>query len=548
MTITRRDLIRRAGQVGVVSFVAGCGDKDAESETASDVGTESESDSDSETGGDGLPEYEYDGEPGPENLFEHGVASGDPLPDSVILWTRVGAMGDDSVEVFYEIARDPEFEDRVAAAYVTTDIERDFTVKIDPGGLDAGTTYYYRFQSLGRMSAPGRTRTAPTGPVGRLRFAVVSCSSLAHGYLHVYGHVAKRADLDFVIHLGDYIYEYGDGQYGSARGYEPPHECVSLPDYRMRYAQYRREPPLQEVHRQHPMIAVWDDHEIANNAHVVGAENHGDDEGDWEMRKAAAYQAYVEWMPIREQANGQIYRAFRYGELLDLIMLDTRIAGRDPIVSTNDTEAIEDPERHLLGQPQEDWLGEQLAGSTAKWRVIGQQVMMGDWRGSGGAVINTDQWDGYQGARGRFFHRIRKGALDNIVVLTGDIHSAWATDLTDDPEYDPETGDGSLAVEFVASSVSSPTLAGGDGFLDLVLGNSPALRWGDMANHGYVLVDLDENRVQGDFYGVAGVLNPAPETAPESFLSGFTSSDGANRLTAANGPAMPNPESSPPAP
>ncbi|MGB1016441.1 MAG: PhoD-like phosphatase N-terminal domain-containing protein, partial [Nannocystaceae bacterium] len=158
MTITRRELIRRAGQVGVVSLVAGCSEKDAESETASEVGTESESDSDSdsdsETGGDGLPEYEYDGEPGPENLFEHGVASGDPLPDSVILWTRVSAMGSDTVEVFYEIARDPEFLDRVAAAYVTTDSSRDYTVKIDPGELDAGTTYYYRFQSLGRMSAP----------------------------------------------------------------------------------------------------------------------------------------------------------------------------------------------------------------------------------------------------------------------------------------------------------------------------------------------------------------------------------------------------------
>lgn len=544
MTITRRELIRRAGQIGVVTLVTGCGDKAGDSESASDVGTESESDS--ETGGDGLPNYEYDGEPGPEDLFQHGVASGDPLPDSVILWTRVtGASGE--VEVFYEIAVDPAFEQRVAAAYVTTNDERDYTVKIDPSELDAGTTYYYRFQSLGRMSPVGRTRTAPSGAVARLRFAVVSCSSLAHGYFHAYGHVANRKDLDFVVHLGDYIYEYGDGEYGSLRNYEPPHEIKSLEDYRLRYAQYRREAPLQEVHRQHPMIAVWDDHEITNNAYANGAENHSDDEGDWETRKAIAYQVYHEWMPIREQPNGFIYRKLSYGDLLDLIMLDTRIAGRDPGVSAGDTDGLADPNRHLLGADQEAWLSEQLSASTAKWKVIGQQVMMGYWRGAGGAVINPDQWDGYQAAQGRFFHGLRKSAIDNVVVLTGDIHSFWATDLTDDIDsYDPETGDGSLAVEFVTSSVSSPTLQGGQGFLDLVLANSPAIRWGDMGNHGYIVVDLDENRVQGDYFGVMGITQPT--AGPEMFLQGFVSSDGANRLTAANNPAPPQPEAPAPAP
>ncbi len=550
MTITRRELMRRAGQIGVVTLVSGCGDKGEDSESASDVGTESESDSDSETdsetGGDGLPTYDYDGEPGPEDLFQHGVASGDPLPDAVILWTRVTGAQTDEVEAFYEIAVDPEFEQRVAADYVMTNASRDYTVKIDPRGLDAGTTYYYRFASLGRWSPVGRTRTAPEGSVDRLRFAVLSCASLAHGYFHAYGYVANRTDLDFVVHLGDYIYEYGDGEYGDVRTYEPSHEIKTLDDYRTRYAQYRRESQLQELHRQHPMIAVWDDHEIADNAYTTGAVNHSDDEGDWETRKQIAYQVYTEWMPIREQDNGEIYRSLRYGDLLDLIMLDTRITGRDEIVSASDTEGLADPDRQLLGEEQEQWLYNQLETSTAKWRVLGQQVMLGRWRGQGGAVINPDQWDGYQAAQGRFFQNLRDGAIDNVVVLTGDIHSFWATDLTDDPDYDPGTGDGSLAVEFITSSVTSPTLQGGQGFLDLVLANSPTIRWADMANQGYLLIDLDHNRVQGDFFAVLGVTQPT--VASEMYLQSYVSSDGANRLTAANDPAPPHPQSPAPAP
>jgi alkaline phosphatase D len=201
--------------------------------------------------GDGLPTYSYDGTPGPETLFSHGVASGDPLPNAIILWTRVSPQSEAAIEVWWEIARDLGFEKRVQVGTFTTDAERDFTVKLDVTGLEAGATYYYRFFALGRESPMGRTKTAPVGDVAHLRFAVLSCASFAHGYFHAYRSVAERLDLDAVLHLGDYIYEYGSGEYGNVREYEPPHEILALADYRMRYAQYRRDPHLQEVHQHH---------------------------------------------------------------------------------------------------------------------------------------------------------------------------------------------------------------------------------------------------------------------------------------------------------
>ena len=329
----------------------------------------------------------------------------------MILWTRVTGSADDPVDVFYEVAHDPLFTDRVAADYVQTDSSRDFTVKIDLEGLEANTTYYYRFFSLGIESPIGRTKTA--GESERLRIGVASCASLAHGYFHGYARMAERADLDFVVHLGDYIYEYGNGEYGELRTYEPPTEIISLSDYRTRYAQYRREVQLQDCHRQHPMIVVWDDHETANNSYRDGAENHSMDEGDWEQRKADAYQAFAEWLPIREGMPGIIYRALPYSDLLHLIMLDTRIVGREVQVPSPDV--ADDPARHLLGPQQEMWLEGQL-GQGGQWKLIGQQVMVAQLR-AGEIPFNSDQWDGYPDAQQRFLDMI--AGVDDVVVITG---------------------------------------------------------------------------------------------------------------------------------
>jgi alkaline phosphatase D len=268
----------------------------------------------------------------------------------------------------------PDFRRIAARGRTATGAARDFTVKVDAAGLKPATTYYYRFQALGERSPVGRTRTAPASGAKQIRLAVVSCSSLPHGYFNVYRRVAERPDLDAVLHLGDYIYEYANGGYGDGAALgripEPNKEIIALDDYRTRYAQYRRDPDLQEAHRQHPFIVVWDDHEIANNTWRDGAANHNpqNGEGDFAPRRAAAVQSYLEWMPIREDRfsrEARIYRTFHYGSLADLVMLDTRLVGRDEQPPNRDAIAIlDDPKRSMLGAAQEDWLNGRLAAST----------------------------------------------------------------------------------------------------------------------------------------------------------------------------------------
>ncbi|MBX3248563.1 MAG: alkaline phosphatase D family protein [Myxococcales bacterium] len=483
-------------------------------------------------------------EPRADPNFLHGVASGDPLPDAIILWTRVTPSVDGPVEVTWELARDRAMTDVVASGEVTTSAARDYTVKVDVTGLEAGTTYFYRFGAEGGRSLVGRTRTAPRGEVDRLRFAVVSCSSYAHGWFHVYRHLAEQPDLDAVLHLGDYIYEYATSYYGSEREYEPPHEIISLSDYRTRYAQYRRDPDLQAVHQQHPFVCVWDDHESANDSWRDGAQNHDPrTEGSWEERIAVAYQAYAEWLPIREQEEGKLWRAFDYGSLADVVMLDTRIWGRDEQASSAD-EDLADPSRTILGEDQEAWLGEQLAASTAKWKVLGQQVMVGHLSTSSMGEFmpfNLDQWDGYQGARQRLYDQLER--TENPIVLTGDIHSHWAIELPRDPFdgiYDPETGAGSVGVELVTSSVSSPGMPDrriARGLETALLRNNPHIKHINFSYRGWILLDLTPARAQADYWEIDDVV--AGSTGDASFRTAFVVSDGERRLVQVDEPTVP---------
>lgn len=518
-----------------------CGDDGGDAESGMASGTAV----DSTGGGDELPSYEYDGEPGPPELFSHAVASGDPLSDSVILWTRVTTDSDDALEAFYEVALDPQFEDRVAADYLSTAPDRDHTIKLDLDGLSPGTTYYYRFYTQGVVSPVGRTRTAPQGAVERVRFALCSCASLAHGYFHTYRRVAERADLDLVIHLGDYIYEYGVGEYGDVRTYEPAHEIVTLDDYRTRYDQYRRDADLQELHRQHPVAAVWDDHESTNNSYKDGAQNHTPDtEGSWDERKAIAYQVYAEWMPLREGAAGIIYRALAYGDLVHLMLLDTRLIGRDaPPEDVTNPELLDDPSRQLLGAEQESWLSAELSASTAHWRLVGQQVVMSELL-LGANPINPDQWDGYRAARQRFFDMAKEAT--NVVVLTGDIHSSWAFDLAEDPDgdYSPGSGTGSVGVEFVVPGVTSPGL--GFDAAAIVMAANPHLQWVELESRGYVVLDVDEARVQASWWFVADVTTP--EGGEESLAAVWATYEGTNYVVEEAEAAPPLADPPPPAP
>lgn len=278
----------------------------------------------------------------PEIAFDYGVASGDPLQNAVILWTHVTPLDEDDrlepIPVRWVVADDAELEDIVAEGEAPATAATDFTVKVDAKGLTPGQNYYYGF-SVGNQNSPtGQTKTLPGSKTERVKLAVVSCSNYPAGYFNVYRAIAQRDDIDTVVHLGDYFYEYGadgfGGETGKALGRisDPAHEIVSLDDYRTRHAQYRNDPDLQEMTARHPMIAVWDDHETANNSYMQGAQNHDESEGDWEIRKAAAIRAYHEWLPIRAPDPSQLertYRSFQYGDLATLIMLDTRLVGRD---------------------------------------------------------------------------------------------------------------------------------------------------------------------------------------------------------------------------
>ncbi len=494
-------------------------------------------------------------------VFRHGVASGDPLADRVILWTRVTPKSPTgSQSVSWQVARDSRFSQIVSRGETQTGASRDFTVKIDVPGLDAGTAYYYRFDSLGARSAIGRTRTLPREGVSRLRLGVVSCSNLPQGYFNAYACLARRADLDAVLHLGDYIYEYANKRYGDGtklgRIPAPNKEIVALQDYRERHAQYKADADSQEIHRQHPFIVTWDDHEFTNNAWKGGAENHDPDngEGDWTVRRAAAVQAYYEWMPIREDAQtkqARIYRAFRFGDLATLVMLDTRLVGRDEQALRDDTASIDLPARQLLGAEQEGWLAEQLVTSVrnkTNWKLLGQQVMFAPQTAQGARAGNPDSWDGYRAARARVFDMIERAKLGNLAVLTGDVHSSWAYDLPRDPfaGYDKSSGKGSMGVEFAGTSVSSPSSVGSEGEQQLagLRAARPHLHYVDGRYRGYFVLDLTRERLQADFYAVATILD---RTTSERFEKGFVTASGANHLVEAATPA-PSAKSPDPAP
>jgi alkaline phosphatase D len=457
---------------------------------------------------------------GGSGLFRHGVASGDPLADRVMLWTRVtptDARG--TVDVDWRIASDPALSQVVSRGTTRTTADRDFTVKVDAAGLQPGRPYYYAFEAGGDRSPIGRTKTLPVS-IDRVRLASVCCANYPAGYFNVYRAVANREDLDAVLHLGDYIYEFQNGVYGDGSGLlripEPRKEAVTLSDYRIRHATYRSDPDLQAAHRMHPFVAVWDDHEVTNNGWSGGAGNHDPDqgEGDWATRQAAAYRAYLEWMPIRESAGPGIhlYRSFRFGTLVDLLMLDTR-GLRDRQAPAKDVAALTDPARTLLGAAQEAWLfGELRASQQAgtAWRLLGQQVMFSRVTPPQWPVPYPDTWDGYQAARERVLDLLSAERVRDVAILGGDLHSSWAFDVVRNPweGYQASTGRGSLAVEILAPAVSSAPLftnAAAREHAPLFRAALPHLKFLDGDSRGYVFLDVTPARLLAEWYFVPTV-------------------------------------------
>jgi len=484
--------------------------------------------------------------------FKHGIASGDPLEDRVILWTRISPQNRTTgvIPVKWRIASDADFETIIKEGITHTAAQIDFTVKVDPTDLQPATTYYYQFEALGHESEIGRTKTLPVNHVDNLRIAFTSCSNYPFGYFNVYQMIAQRNDLDAVLHLGDYIYEYANGTYGDGTALnripKPDAEILSLDDYRTRYAQYRSDPDLQEAHRQHPFITIWDDHEVANNAWSGGAENHNPDlgEGGWLERRAAAVKAYYEWIPIRQvdpKNPLKAYRKFRFGNLLDLMMLDTRLYARDQQVPNAQDPAINDPNRKLLGDEQAQWLLDSLEDSKEdgiRWRLLGQQVMFGQLVVSG-QIFNVDQWDGYPASRKRVMNHLQEKNIDNTIILTGDIHSSWAMDITDNPydatAYDPQTGQGSVAVEFVTPAVTSPALENevqADQTSLFLMATNPHMKYVDLFHRGYVLLDITHERTQAEWYHAETITQK--DNTNEIYAAGFKTYDSTNYLVSAD--------------
>ncbi|HWI80540.1 alkaline phosphatase D family protein [Ramlibacter sp.] len=481
-----------------------------------------------------------------EDRFGYGVASGDPLSDRVILWTRVNGMTG-PVDVQWDVASDDRFASIVRSGTATTDASRDYTVKVDATGLQPGTVYHYRFRQGGEVSRTGRTKTLPVGSVQQVRLAVFSCAAYPLGQFHVYADAATRGDFDAGLFLGDYIYETGlsDAEQAAAkalgRKLDPQGELRGLADYRHRYAWYHTDSDLRAVRALMPIIAVWDDHEIANGTWRGGG---GGETGPaFEARRAAAVQAFHEWLPTRTGADPlKIYRSFDFGNLASLHMLDARVIGRDAPISRDQylAGAGAEPTRQILGQEQAAWLDARLQASTATWQVLGQQVLMGRMlvplsiydNFSEGAIneylealdapeagrtdrqkaliaqprisLDLEYWDAFAAAREKLFTSAR--TLDkNLVVLSGDSHNAWASELKD--------GAGkSVGVEFAAPSVTSTGLeqehrAISPPFLaNALMRLIPDLKYAETSHRGYVIVTLTPAAATANWIFVDGVL------------------------------------------
>lgn len=441
--------------------------------------------------------------------FPFGVASGDPRENSVVLWTCLYPQKAGKHEVFWEIAEDSLFLNKVEQGMAQGLEELGYTIKILPENLKPAKVYYYRFIWEGKTSPIGRTRTANnTGT--QLKFGVVSCSSFAWGYFNAYAALSKERDLQAVIHLGDYIYEQGKGEYAHPKlglHHIPAHEIVSLTDYRSRYAQYRLDPALQEVHRLHPFITVWDDHELANDAYKDGAQNHQPEkEGSWVERAQTAKQVYFEWMPIENNAELSIRRQFEFGNLATLLMLDGRLEGRDKQLKNFDDPALADTNRSMLGKEQANWLINAVAESKSAWKIIGNQVIFSPYDMPSKFKTygkSTDMWNGYPAERKRILEKWKSQSVSDVLVLTGDVHSSFAFDL----RYNRSDPASSFGAEWVTTSVSSSNLNEYTKTWKVRIaerwftqkGLNPELQYCNLRDHGYLIVHINQQEARGEW-------------------------------------------------
>jgi alkaline phosphatase D len=518
----------------------------------------------------------------PNAYFAHGVASGDPRPDSVVLWTRVtpttaskpGSGLGPTVTVRWQVSTSSSFTSVVRSGQLSTGPARDHTVKVDVTGLQPARTYYYRFSYGSAYSSVGRTRTAPavTSSPANLRFGVVSCANLQAGWFSSYRHLANRDDLHAILHLGDYIYEYGPGEYGYGQGdvdirsHQPAHEILTLADYRQRHAQYKSDVDLQRLHARYAFIATWDDHESANDAFKDGAENHTEGvEGAWSARRVASHRAYDEWMPVRMSGTAalgdgtQLYRRLTFGDLVEISMLDLRTYRDKQLAAQVDPESA-DPDRTITGRAQMDFLKSSLTRQVSQWKLVGNPVMIAPVSFAGlpadlvqpvndtvgllpadGVPYNVDQWDGYTDDRREVFEHLRDNGVTDSLFITGDIHSGWACDLPADKVTYLGTRN-SVGVEFVATSVTSSNLKDITGtprrttsiaVEETLKANNPHIKYLNFDDHGYSVLDITAKRAQMDWYIIG---DRKVRTTGSTWTSSWATTAGSQTIRRVDGP------------
>ena len=447
--------------------------------------------------------------------FYHGVASGDPMQDRVIIWTRV-TTDSISVPVKWRVALDTGMTVIMAQGTTTADTSKDYTVKIDVTGLQPDKYYYYEFEALGRLSQRGRTKTLATGNVNSLRLALVSCSNYSFGYFNAYDLIKKSNDVDFVIHVGDYIYEDGfkiGGVDTIHRRTFPEYDAYDLASYRLRYSWYHLDPSLRNLHQQYPMVVIWDDHEFANDAFADTSSNHHPaTQGTWAARKANAIRVFKEWIPMREDTSKINIIAFKQniGDLADIIYTEDRIQKNDvnsvqqgiDLLFNPDNLQYDTPNRTMHGFRQMDWMCQQLKSSVAKWKILANQVVFSNYvyKGVGGLPFHQAAgWDMYPIERKKVIDTVNFYNIKNMVVLSGDIHVAMAFDVPNTlVPYDATTGAGSAGVEFVCDNVVNGGIFGG--MESYMYTNNAHLKYVNPKSTGYCILNVTPTSVCADYW------------------------------------------------
>ena len=444
--------------------------------------------------------------------FTHGIASGDPNQNSVVLWTRYEASVD-SVRLQYEISTNQNFSDSVIIGHAIAAKHHNYCTKVIVEDLQPGTNYFYRF-SVGNDSSPlGRTKTLPTS-TDHIKIGVVNCAKYTGGYYHAYDALAEMEDIDVVIHLGDYIYENGPSTPKSSywqayektgRQHEPPHECLSLEDYRIRYAQYKSDTSLQKLHAKFPMITIWDDHEIAMKKHKKDKDGNQVINEEWEKRRDYSIQAYHEWLPLRPEPFEEIYRSFQFGGLVNLLMLDTRVCCKSEVTKTE--ASLLDTSRHIVGNTQLQWIFNEVENHDAHWNVFGNQLLISE-KGKG-----WNRWQGFPHDRERMLEYVAAHRDKNFVFTTGNAHNPHHYVVFGEHTQD------TLLHELLPGSISSGNNAEKARFDPKILqkeekrlNEAENVLWFNQDAHGFIVLEIEKEKLEAKWYFVSSIWTASYET------------------------------------